>query len=502
MRHKTADRHLITRGEIIWYWRGVPADVQALLGKRLIAQSLDTTDSRVARAARDTLDAQWDLAIKRARSGNRIGAEDVEQEAGRAYDGWLMMLAQLDDPMLTRVFMEGHQEAIEQRRWGDAERAVADIERRTGFVVPRDSPEYASLSAAILRAQIAAATGYLKAREGEPSDKPLYFTPQAIDLTTLQPIARRKPAKGDSFLKVCERYLAERNREALSESSRRRMQIAFRLFSDFSGDLPLAGVDRAMAANFLDTVAKLHPKWGQRPGSQELPLAELLKRFPGQLSNATLNHYASALKTLFDWARKRGAIKGENPFSEQSRKAGDAGWEPYSPKELKTLLSGLSGQMGEIVLMALYSGMRQGEILQLTGADVKTEAGVQFFDLGKEHQLKTKSAVRRVPVHSKLDALGLHKRKGLLWPGSEDSAYFSKRFTLARRKLGLDRPRSSFHSLRGNFVTALDQAGVHQADIAALVGHARWFTFDHYSGGAGLKRLREIVEKVKYAAGS
>src|SRR5450759_2410199 len=129
MLHKTADRHLITRGEIIWYWRGVPADVQALLGKRLIAQSLDTADSRVARAARDTLDAQWDLAIKRARSGNRIGAEDVEQEAGRAYDGWLMMLAQLDDPMLTRVFMEGHQEAIEQRRWGDAERAVADIER-------------------------------------------------------------------------------------------------------------------------------------------------------------------------------------------------------------------------------------------------------------------------------------------------------------------------------------------------------------------------------------
>jgi integrase len=142
--------------------------------------------------------------------------------------------------------------------------------------------------------------------------------------------------------------------------------------------------------------------------------------------------------------------------------------------------------------------MRQAEILQLRGADVKTEAGVLFFDLSKSHQLKTKAAVRRVPVHSALMSLGLHKRKGLLWPEWKSSSYLSKRFTVARRRLGLTRPRLSFHSLRGNLVTALDQAGVAQADIAALVGHARGFTFDHYSGGAGLKRLRDIIEKVHY----
>jgi integrase len=480
----------------------VPADVQTALGKRIIAQSLGTDSPLVARAARDTLDAEWGLAIKRARSGNRIGPEDIEQEASRAYDTWLVMLAQLDDADLASVFMEGHKETIEQRRWIDADVAVAAIEKRTGFIVPRDGPEFASLAGALLRAQIAAATGYLKAREaGEPSDKPAYFTPQAIDLTTLQPVARRKPAKGDGFLKVCDRYLAERDREKGSVSHRRRSENAFRLFSDFSGDIPLAGVDRAMAANFLDTVAKLHPKWGQQPGTKDMPLAELLKRFPGRLSNASLNHYASALKTLFDWARKRGAIKGDNPFSEQSRKAGEEGYLPYTTAELKKLLSGVTGMQRWVILIALYSGMRQAEVCGLTAEEVKCEDKIWFFDLPER---KSPASQRRVPIHSKLIELGLLKLvkkvgRGPLWPEIKRSVYFSKWFTRHRTALGLERDGLSMHSLRKNMTEALDAAGVAESDIKRLLGHAQvGVTMRRYSRGPGLQRLATAVEAVRY----
>jgi integrase len=56
----------------------------------------------------------------------------------------------------------------------------------------------------------------------------------------------------------------------------------------------------------------------------------------------------------------------------------------------------------------------------------------------------------------------------------------------------------SFHSFRKTFVTCLDNAGVPQHDIAAVVGHARGFTLDTYSGGKGLAKLRDIVEKASW----
>jgi hypothetical protein len=47
-------------------------------------------------------------------------------------------------------------------------------------------------------------------------------------------------------------------------------------------------------------------------------------------------------------------------------------------------------------------------------------------------------------------------------------------------------------------VTALDNAGVHRGDVAAIIGHERGFTPDTYSGGKGLIALASIIEKVEY----
>jgi hypothetical protein len=48
------------------------------------------------------------------------------------------------------------------------------------------------------------------------------------------------------------------------------------------------------------------------------------------------------------------------------------------------------------------------------------------------------------------------------------------------------------------FYRHLEKTPVHQADAAMLLGHARGFTFDHYSGGKGLQKLTVIVERVEY----
>ena len=66
----------------------------------------------------------------------------------------------------------------------------------------------------------------------------------------------------------------------------------------------------------------------------------------------------------------------------------------------------------------------------------------------------------------------------------------------------MTRDRLAFHSLRKNFGTALDRAGIPPTDREALLGHSRGFSLDVYSTGPGLKRLKKMVEAVSYPLGN
>jgi hypothetical protein len=58
--------------------------------------------------------------------------------------------------------------------------------------------------------------------------------------------------------------------------------------------------------------------------------------------------------------------------------------------------------------------------------------------------------------------------------------------------------RDRLTSLRKNFGTALDRAGVAPSDREAVLGHSRGFSLDTYSTGPGLKRLKDMVEAATY----
>ena len=77
----------------------------------------------------------------------------------------------------------------------------------------------------------------------------------------------------------------------------------------------------------------------------------------------------------------------------------------------------------------------------------------------------------------------------------------SKKFTAWRRSQGITEERKKLHSLRKNFVEALERAGVPDPTISLLVGHKgkRGFTLSRYPpGGPGLKMLAAAVAKVSY----
>jgi integrase len=262
------------------------------------------------------------------------------------------------------------------------------------------------------------------------------------------------------------------------------------LFASFVNDAPLATITRAQANDFLTHI-------GTARG----------------LSNRSVNKYAITLAGVFRWARDAGKFDTTNPFERRHlRVARDAGWVPFTPEEVAKLVPVVpSDPLGWCILISLWSGMRLNECAGLAVADIRQVENVWVFDVreNSERRLKTPAATRLIPIHSKLIEVGLldyaqTRSAGPLFdvtaggPDKKPGTNLGQEFTRYRRSRGVERPRVSFHSWRKNFTSALDRAGVPIADASALLGHGRGFSWDIYSSGPGIARLRDLVEKVAY----
>ena len=486
-----------------------------------ITIGLNTDSEREAQGKAAILAAQWHQQFKRAASGEALSAEEISEQAQEVYytiigqlerleaQGLLPKVEPQDDPSgdplephaaeigALAIAHDLTAEALTDGAYRMVQSDIATVERRVGVPVGQGTATYTRLAQAILEAQMRAYDDMIRHLRGQRIEPPAMTWAPRMSLHT-----------GVGFHVTAEAFMVAVQRKSgkqRSASTLRRYETAFRLFEDFNHNVPLAAIDRKMASSFLDTVARLDPHWGQYPKAKTLPLSALLKKFGqgnNQLSNAALNHYASSLKRLFDWAIDKGHMEGSNPFARQSREADDenSGWQPYTDKEISLLLRASKGPLHWLIFVAAYSGMRLGEICT---SHIRKAHGIYFFDVTTA---KTKAGIRRVPVHSALIEVGILNADYI---GHLNSPTATKLFGRLRTKLeigdqfGTPKPdclnrRLSFHSLRGTFTTKLDEAGVVQTDTAMILGHARGFTFDFYSGGPGLKRLKEVVEKVSY----
>jgi len=419
--------------------------------------------------------------------------------------------------------------------------SLATYCERKGLVSGSDL--YAQLGNALLVARLHAAMGRKAALEHKPSEEPKTFLGyEPIDPVTLKPRRASGSKRGGlRFSEAAANFIREAQRDPTARTTaqtQKQHEAAYRLFADFVNDASLHTIDRARASEFLTTISRLHPHWARSANSKQLSLAELLVRYgqgSKQLSNRTLNRMIGSLSSVFKHARRRGHFDGSNPFSEQTRpkaRKGASEWLPFSNGELQTLFdSGIfrcdaeqrlrpkvhtvETAMRWVPLIGLFSGMRLGEICGLRTGDIHREGDIYFFNVAENgedsRRLKTGAATRRVPIHSELIKCGLlHYSAALptgqlfpgLVPGGPDrklSWTMTQAFTRLRRKLGINRPRVSFHSLRKNMGTALDRARVPQADVALILGHDRGFTLSVYAPlGLELPALKGIIEQARF----
>ena len=338
------------------------------------------------------------------------------------------------------------------------------------------------------------------------------------------------------------RYLEEVLQTSRKEKSDDRYRDEMKHIVDFLGPMtPVTSIRRTDCTDFRDAFAKLPPNFARKVGLIGNLRAVAEAHRPGDrvLAWATLSQYLASLIRFMEWAYREDLIDknyaaGIKPLG--SKPDGSVARYPFDDAELqrifrRPLYTGcLDDEMGfgkpgeNIVrrsrywapLIALYSGLRLGEILQLTPSHFRlSPQGREYIVLTQDMKLKTENAKREIPVHSVLKRIGLidwvDRRRDddlrLLFPevskdkyGSE-SSIFSKRFRsdLKHYDLGSRRAKLTFHSFRHTFKRGLDRAEIASDEAEELCGWSRGKrTSKRYGTGLEADRLSKSVEAVRY----
>jgi integrase len=169
-----------------------------------------------------------------------------------------------------------------------------------------------------------------------------------------------------------------------------------------------------------------------------------------------------------------------------------------SPDEARAFLRAVEGNRLEaLYILAITTGMRQGELFGLRWTDVNLRAG----SLRLVRQLKTKSSRRQVLLpRIAVETLTAHHEQqdqerrlagtawednGLVFPNQvgrpiNPSNFLPRDFYPLLKRAGL--PRMRFHDLRHSAATLLLELGIHPKVVSEMLGHSQiGITLDLYS---------------------
>ena len=217
-------------------------------------------------------------------------------------------------------------------------------------------------------------------------------------------------------------------------------------------------------------------------------LAKLMEQ--EDLTPATCNRYRALLSRIFNLAIDWEMFEGRNPITKVSKFPESSGRERVLVgDEKERLLEAAEEPLKSLIIAALYTGCRQGELLQLQWAQVDLNSSVIKI-LGDN--TKTGKG-RAIPIHPFLRGvlLGLPSRfqgesvfiypktlKPLRQPKG-GSIYLRRAWRQAVERAGIENFR--FHDLRHDFCTNAMRNGIHPKIVQELMGHSSSIMTDRYT---------------------
>lgn len=495
----------------------VPRDLVEYIGTRQIWVTLRTKDPQVAKE-RERIAAihteQWfnqcrqELAAKRPAppkpttpEWRKITPDLITSVRGEIIHR-LMALdedARLHAPETMgrfREVMENDKEYYKKNVYNvsdpDIQKVIAGVLKGLNIEVDQQDPQYLRLSASIIDALYRAADGIAKRNQGDYIETP-------------SPIMEQKSI---SILQAHEHWANRTDNEKMKGEYRK----AVDLFIQLHGNISVNNITREHMRRYRDTIENIPIFTGTRYNGTFSELAEIVKENPAlKLTSNTMKKYMMAINVAVNLAVKEGYMDNfsnwNNPCTEMLDVNGKESnvVYPFTNEEL-TIIFGKDypgeGDNYWIPLIALYTGMRMSEILQLTKEDIKCEGEIYYFDINKNDgkSVKTKQSIRKIPVHQDLMKLGLIdyiSEKVKIFNATK--VQYSSVFSRYLSKIGIIDKSKVFHSFRHTFTAACEAVGMDIAVQYALEGHSLGTVGQkHYSKGYPLNVLNNALQSIHY----
>ncbi|KQT96988.1 MULTISPECIES: site-specific integrase [unclassified Rhizobium] len=519
-----------------FYVRRIPADIAALFGNRQqITISLNTTDYRVASERARLKATETDRQFQDARLGIST-PEDRENKASRH------QLEQAVRVYLYEIERDAESAAVADRNrdylnewmeilespyevWaGDIYRKALEIASRFRVKVKPGDHHWLEFIGLVHRAEIEHCRRSLDraAHIFSVSGHDRLFS----EVFATAPAPKLVGNKGLTVDELITRFESDPLRAGLSESAGKKYLIPFEALREVAGrNFPVREIDRAMCADMIEAIAALPPNYRKNRAFDGKSLREIGeingKRGGTKLVRGTVEVYAHHLSAFFNYAIDKGVIE-TNPATRLMVAGGSQPAQrfPFDAEELKRLISHLpewsEGSRGRfwLPLIALFSGMRLGEVIWLRHCDIRQVDGATCFVLEptEDRSLKTKGSARVVPVHPSLVQFGFldatergGDERGRIFadlPGHDQRHavdLFQKRFSYFLKTDVKVRKGVSFHSFRHNFRDAIRHAGIPIDVTKALGGWGRGSGIeDRYGQGTRASVLAGWMAKIEY----
>lgn len=256
------------------------------------------------------------------------------------------------------------------------------------------------------------------------------------------------PAAADFVSGLVAKYLASAEYARLSIRRKNDLAIHLSVVRDGVGQMPLEALKATGARKAL------------------LDWRDTFKAHP-----CTADGRLGALALVLGWAKERGDIPA-NPLEKWPRLyAVDRAEVIWTKADLTKLLKGADADFRRAVLLAAFTGLRLGDLVRLTWADVGEKAITLATSKSKGKRVavipiipQTKAILKQIG-RKDVGAVLTHSR-GKPWTGWGIQTAMQRAKT-ARGIKGL-----RFHDLRGTAATHFVRAGLPMADVASVMGWA------------------------------